>query len=73
MIPYVMQSWLCDTLRRDAKVDLDPERLSRLLKSFSESFGGGPGQRAFFAIAPDGADNVCQLILPVENQEDYEP
>jgi ATP-dependent DNA helicase RecQ len=49
--------WLCDTLRRDANFELDPERLSRLLKSFSESFGGGAGQRAFFALAPAGVDN----------------
>lgn len=49
--------WLCDTLRRDANVELDPDRLSRLLKSFSESFGDGMGQRAFFAITPAGMDN----------------
>lgn len=62
--------WLCDTLRRDAKVDLDPERLSRLLKSFSESFGGGPGQRAFFSIAPYGADN--RRIKLLRNWSDIE-
>lgn len=62
--------WLCDTLRRDANVDLDPERLSRLLKSFSESFGGGPGQRAFFALAPAGADN--RRIKLLRNWSDIE-
>ncbi len=62
--------WLCDTLRRDAKVDLDPERLSRLLKSFSESFGGGPGQRAFFALAPAGVDN--RRIKLLRNWRDIE-
>lgn len=62
--------WLCDTLRRDAKVDLDPERLTRLLKSFSESFGGGPGQRAFFALAPAGADN--RRIKLLRNWRDIE-
>jgi ATP-dependent DNA helicase RecQ len=32
---------LCDTLRRDAQVDFDPECLTRLLKSFAEPFGEG--------------------------------
>ena len=49
--------WLCDTLRRDAQVELDPDRLTRLLKSFAEPFGGSTGQRGFFAMAPAGADN----------------
>lgn len=48
---------LCDILRRDTQVEFDPEKLSRLLKSFAESFGGGPGQRGFFALRPAGMDN----------------
>ncbi|MBM3351308.1 MAG: RecQ family ATP-dependent DNA helicase [Betaproteobacteria bacterium] len=54
---------LCDTLRRDADVDLDPEKLSRLLKSFSEAFGGGQGQRGFFAVRPAGIDNRFIKLL----------
>lgn len=54
---------LCDTLRRDAQVDLDPEKLSRLLKSFAEAFGGGPEQRGFFALRPAGADNRYIRLL----------
>lgn len=46
--------YLCDSLRREANVDLDPERLTRLLKSFAEPFGGGAGQRGFIAIRPAG-------------------
>jgi ATP-dependent DNA helicase RecQ len=48
---------LCDTLRRDAGVELEPDKLSRLLKSFAEAFGGGTGQRGFFALRPAGQDN----------------
>ncbi|MGX2040255.1 UvrD-helicase domain-containing protein [Methylocaldum sp. MU1018] len=54
---------LCDTLRRDAQVDVDPEKLSRLLKSFAEAFGGGPGQRGFFALRPAGMDNRYIKLL----------
>ena len=54
---------LCDTLRREAKVDLDPEKLTRLLKSFAESFGGGPGLRGFFALRPAGQDNRYIKLL----------
>ncbi|MBP6653797.1 MAG: RecQ family ATP-dependent DNA helicase [Propionivibrio sp.] len=54
---------LCDTLRRDAKVELDPEKLTRLLKSFAESFGGGSGQRGFFALRPAGQDNRYIKLL----------
>ena len=48
---------LCDTLRRDTRVDLDPEKLSRLLKSFAEAFGGGAEQRGLIALRPAGMDN----------------
>lgn len=48
---------LCDTLRRDADVELEPDKLSRLLKSFAEAFGGDVGQRGFFALRPAGQDN----------------
>lgn len=47
---------LCDTLRRDSGIDLTPERLSRLLKSFAEPFGNDIGHRGFFAIRPGGQD-----------------
>ena len=49
---------LCDTLRRDTQLDIDPQRLSRLLKSFSEPFGdsGEHTQRSFFAMRPNGHD-----------------
>jgi len=54
---------LCDTLRRDTQVECDPEKLSRLLKSFAEAFGGGPGQRGFFALRPAGMDNRYIKLL----------
>lgn len=47
---------LCDTLRRDSGIDLTPDRLSRLLKSFAEPFGNDNGQRGFFALKPGGQD-----------------
>ncbi|MFT4240731.1 MAG: RecQ family ATP-dependent DNA helicase [Acidovorax sp.] len=49
---------LCDVLRRDTQLDLDPPRLGRLLKSFAEPFGesGGDAQRGFFAMRPGGGD-----------------
>jgi ATP-dependent DNA helicase RecQ len=61
---------LCDTLRRDTGVDLGPDRLSRLMKSFAESFGSGAGQRGFFAIRPAGQDNRCVKLL--RNWQDIE-
>lgn len=54
---------LCDTLRRDANVELDPDKLTRLLKSFAEPFGGGVGQRGFFALRPAGQDNRYIKLL----------
>lgn len=54
---------LCDTLRREANVELDPEKLTRLLKSFAEPFGGGSGQRGFFALRPAGQDNRYIKLL----------
>lgn len=48
---------LCDTLRRESGVDLEPERLSRLMKSFAEAFGSGTSQRALFALRPAGQEN----------------
>lgn len=72
-----LESWqilnvrrLCDTLRRDAQVDLDPEKLSRLLKSFAEPFGGGSMKRGFFALRPYGADN--RYIKLLRNWQDIE-
>lgn len=54
---------LCDTLRREAKVEFGPEKLTRLLKSFAEPFGGGAGQRGFFALRPAGQDNRYIKLL----------
>lgn len=54
---------LCDTLRRDAGVELVPEKLTRLMKSFAEAFGGGHGQRGFFALRPYGQDNRQLKLL----------
>lgn len=48
---------LCDTLRRDTQIEFDPEKLTRLLKSFAEPFGSGPGHRGFFALMPQGLGN----------------
>jgi ATP-dependent DNA helicase RecQ len=61
---------LCDILRRDTGVDLGPDRLTRLMKSFAESFGSGAGQRGFFAIRPAGQDNRCVKLL--RNWQDIE-
>lgn len=49
---------LCDLLRRYTHIDLDPQRLGRLLKSFAEPFGeeGDNAQRGFFAMRPAGSD-----------------
>ncbi|ADC64076.1 ATP-dependent DNA helicase, RecQ family (plasmid) [Allochromatium vinosum DSM 180] len=58
---------LCDTLRRETHTDLDPQRLTRLLKSFAEAFGDGDGdgQRAFLKLRPAGADNrYIKLLRP---------
>lgn len=61
---------LCDTLRRDADVELEPDRLSRLLKSFAEAFGNGTGQRGFFALRPAGQDNrYIKLLRPWQGIE----
>lgn len=54
---------LCDILRRDAGGDFSPDKLSRLLKSFAESFGEGNGQRGFFALRPGGADSRQVKLL----------
>lgn len=54
---------LCDILRRDAQVDFDPERLSRLLKSFAEPFGEGPGNRGFFALRPHTSESRYLKLL----------
>lgn len=54
---------LCDTLRRDSGVDLEPDKLTRLLKSFAEAFGGGTGQRGFFALRPAGQENRYLKLL----------
>jgi ATP-dependent DNA helicase RecQ len=54
---------LCDTLRRDAGSDFGPDRLTRLLKSFSEPFGEGATNRGFFAIRPLSADTRRLKLL----------
>lgn len=54
---------LCDTLRREANVEFDPDKLTRLLKSFAEPFGEGIGQRGFFALRPAGQDNRLIKLL----------
>ncbi|HEY9191485.1 MAG TPA: RecQ family ATP-dependent DNA helicase, partial [Methyloversatilis sp.] len=47
---------LCDAVRRDAAVDLAPDALNRLIKSFAEPFGDGAAQRGFFSIRPHSQD-----------------
>ncbi len=54
---------LCDTLRRETNTDLDPQRLTRLLKSFAEAFGDEDGQQAFLKLRPAGADNRLVKLL----------
>ncbi len=54
---------LCDTLRRETDTDLDPERLTRLLKSFAEAFGNDDGQQAFLKLRPAGMDNRYVKLL----------
>jgi ATP-dependent DNA helicase RecQ len=54
---------LCDTLRRDTGVEIDPQRLSRLLKSYAEPFGEGAEHRGFFALRPAGMDNRAIKVL----------
>ena len=61
---------LCDTLRRDTQLAFDPEKLSRLLKSFAEAFGDNPGQRGFFALRPAGMDN--RLIKLLRNWQEID-
>ncbi len=64
------QSWqqlhvrrLCDAMRRDSQVDLDPDRLARLLKSFAEAFGEGHGMRGCFALRPGGTEHRQMRLL----------
>ncbi|HQQ68999.1 MAG TPA: RecQ family ATP-dependent DNA helicase [Alicycliphilus sp.] len=47
---------LCDSMRRDSQTDLDPDQLGRLLKSFAEPFGDGPGLRGCFALRPGNTE-----------------
>jgi len=56
---------LCDTLRRDAGVELEPDRLTRLLKAFAETFGddGDKSRRGFFALRPGGPDHRYVKLL----------
>ncbi len=54
---------LCDSLRRDTNVELEPKALTRLLKSFAETFGDSTGQRGFFALRPAGQDNRYIKLL----------
>ncbi|SIQ81360.1 ATP-dependent DNA helicase RecQ [Aromatoleum tolulyticum] len=61
---------LCDTLRRDAEVDFDPDKLTRLLKSFAEPFGTGATNRGFFALRPQTADSRYLKLL--RNWQDIE-
>ncbi|NMG42507.1 RecQ family ATP-dependent DNA helicase [Aromatoleum toluvorans] len=61
---------LCDTLRRDAQVDFDPDKLTRLLKSFAEPFGDGVAQRGLFALRPQTADSrYLKLLRPWKDIE----
>lgn len=48
---------LCDRLRRETGLDLDPDRLARLLKSFSEAFGEDHGLRGLLEMRPGGMDH----------------
>ncbi|MDR0673277.1 MAG: RecQ family ATP-dependent DNA helicase [Zoogloeaceae bacterium] len=54
---------LCDTLRHEiqqgqqAEEEFEPERLTRLMKSFAESFGESKSQRALFALQPKDSDH----------------
>ena len=61
---------LCDTLRRETQVEIFPDRLTRLLKSFAEPFSEGSGssgegdvQRGFFALRPGGMDHRYLRLL----------
>ncbi len=56
---------LCDTLRRDAGVELEPDRLTRLLKAFAEPFGDDKdkSRRGFFALRPGGPDHRYVKLL----------
>ncbi len=54
---------LCDTLRRESNIDLTPDRLSKLLKSFAEAFGTHKGQQGFFALHPAGQDHRKLKLL----------
>ncbi len=54
---------LCDILRREAGIDLEPDKLSRLLKSFAEAFGNNHGQQGFFALRPAGQDTRYIKLL----------
>lgn len=61
---------VCDTLRRDAEVDFDPDKLTRLLKSFAEPFGQGATHRGFFALRPQTADSrYLKLLRPWKDIE----
>jgi len=54
---------LCDTLRREAGVELTPDKLTRLMKSFAEAFGDNTSLRGFFALRPAGQDNRYLKLL----------
>ncbi|MCK0510027.1 UvrD-helicase domain-containing protein [Aromatoleum buckelii] len=57
-------------MRRDAQVDFDPDKLTRLLKSFAEPFGDGVEQRGFFALRPQTADSrYLKLLRPWKDIE----
>lgn len=55
--------YLCDVLRRESQGDFDPEKLSRLLRSFAEPFGDGVAQRGFFSLRPAGQDSRYIKLL----------
>ncbi|WP_024537430.1 RecQ family ATP-dependent DNA helicase [Comamonas badia] len=64
------QSWqqmhmrrLCDAMRRDSGMALDPERLARLLTSFAATFGEGHGMRGCFALRPGGSEHRQLKLL----------
>lgn len=57
---------LCDVLRRDTRLELDPQRLGRLLVSFAAPFGRDDvkaGVHGFFQMRPDGHDRRQVRVL----------
>lgn len=60
---------LCDIMRRDTGLAFDPQRLTRLLKSFAEPFGDET-VKGFFSLRPQSADmRQVKLLRSWENIE----